>query len=66
MNMPEYTKILKVSPEFVRDNQYKNHLYCVIDETMETEEFNHLENLYPKSVSMFPSGKRCFFLKIGE
>lgn len=64
MKLPEHAQILKVSPEFVRDNQYKNHLYHIIDEGIETEEFIYLENLYPESVSEYPSGRRCFFLQI--
>ena len=66
MNIPEHTQILKVSPEFVRENQYNSHLYHVIHEDIEEDEFIYLENLYPKSISEYPSGRRCFFLKRGE
>ena len=61
MNLPKAFQLLKVKPNFVRDNQYDTK-YTVIDEIYDKEEFVHLETLYPESVCEFPSGKRCFFL----
>jgi len=62
MSLPETFSFLKVSPEFVRDNQYKDGYY-VVDEIYESEEFSRLEKRFPQKVCTFPSRKRCFFLQ---
>lgn len=61
MKLPEAFKCLSVSPEFVRDNQYKPQ-YTVIDEYYDAEIFNRFLQTNPHKVCYFPSGKRCFFL----
>lgn len=62
MSLPETFSLLKVSPEFIRDNQYKD-CYHVVDEIYEAEEFARLEERFPQKVCTFFSGKRCFFLQ---
>ncbi|QKN84838.1 hypothetical protein KNV05_gp117 [Vibrio phage River4] len=59
-------KPLKVSPEFIRDNQYNNK-YKVIKEEF-SEPFNGhfltaLRAYGAEYIMRYPSGLRCFFLE---